>query len=121
LRASEPSMTKRKRRKIAKAGPRYPTSNHRLYNEHGGALWRRIVDEGVRFGHLNPQLGSEVGRLCFNDAITSIEAAAASRVAEIYGRYERTQGMRRSAASPTYMNVNPPDRPNGRPNLKAVN
>jgi hypothetical protein len=114
-------MTKRKRRKIAKAGPRYPTSNHRLYNEHGGALWRRIVDEGVRFGHLNPQLGSEVGRLCFNDAITSIEAAAASRVAEIYGRYERTQGMRRSAASPTYMNVNPPDRPNGRPNLKAVN
>jgi hypothetical protein len=72
-------------------------------DEPGGAMWRRIIDEGVRFGRVNPQLGSEVGRLAFHGQITIIEAAAASQVAEIYGRYERSQGLRRSAASPSYI------------------
>jgi hypothetical protein len=71
--------------------------------EYGGAMWRRIVDEGVRFGRVNPQLGSEVGRLVFHGQITPIEAAAASQVAEIYARYERSQGLRRSVASPSYI------------------
>ena len=73
-------------------------------NEHGGAMWRRIVDEGVRFGRVNPQLGSEVGRLLFHGQITAVEAAAASQVAEIYARYERSQGLRRTVASPSYVN-----------------
>jgi hypothetical protein len=71
-------------------------------DEHSGALWRRIVDEGVRFGRVNPQLGSEVGRLFFHGQITAVEAAAASQVAEIYGLYERSQGLRRTVASPSY-------------------
>jgi hypothetical protein len=71
-------------------------------DQHGGAMWRRIIDEGVRFGRVNPQLWSEVGRLAFHGQITDIEAAAATQVAEIYGRYERSQGLRRSVASPSY-------------------
>jgi hypothetical protein len=73
------------------------------HKEHGGALWRRIVDEGVKFGLVNPLLGSEVGRLLFHGQITEVEAAAAAQVAEIYARHEQAQGLRRSVASPSYM------------------
>jgi hypothetical protein len=73
-------------------------------DEHSGAMWRRIVDEGVRFGRVNSQLGSEVGRLLFHGRITDVEAAAASQVADIYSRYERSQGLRRTPASPSYVN-----------------
>jgi hypothetical protein len=86
----------------AKAG-QYAHGKPRPRNEHGGAMWRRIIDEGVRFGHVNPQLGSEVGRLAFHGQITVTEAAAASQIGEIYGRYERSQGLRRSVASPSYI------------------
>jgi hypothetical protein len=80
----------------------YPCDVLSPRDEHSGAMWRRIVDEGVRFGRVNPQLGSEVGRLFFHGQITDVEAAAASQVAEIYGRYERSQGLRRTVASPSY-------------------
>lgn len=95
-------MWKRKVGRPVMAGERYPSGRLRPSNGQGGALWRRIVDEGIRFGYVNPQLGSEVGRLLFYGQITSIEAAAAARVAEIYGRYERIHGKRRDAASPSY-------------------
>jgi hypothetical protein len=82
----------------------------RLGEEHGGAIWRRIVDQGVRFGLLNPQLGSEVGRLAFHGQITFVEAEAASMVAEIYARHEQSLGLRRSAASPSFIvNFDGPD------------
>ena len=66
-------------------------------------MWRRIIDQGVRFGLVNPQLGSEIGRLAFHGRITVIEAEAASIVADVYARYEQSQGLRRSVASPSFM------------------
>ena len=90
--------------KSGQAGPIYPGGRLGLRDEYGGAMWRRIVDEGVRFGRVNPQLGSEVGRLLFHGQITEVEAAAASQIAEIYGRYERSQALRRTVASPSYVN-----------------
>jgi hypothetical protein len=69
----------------------------------GGATWRRIIDQGVRFGLVNPQLGTEIGRLAFHGKITLIEAETASIVAEIYHRYERSLGLRRSPASSSFM------------------
>jgi hypothetical protein len=80
-----------------------PSNFHQLEHQYGGAIWRRIIDQGVRFGHVNPQLGSEVGRLSFHGQITPVEAEAASIVADIYARYERSVGLRRSAASPSFV------------------
>jgi hypothetical protein len=91
-------------RRSAKVGPMCSCDRLGPGDEQGGAMWRRIVDEGVRFGSVNPQLGSEVGRLLFHGQITNVEAAAASQVAEIYARYERSQGLRRTPASPSYVN-----------------
>lgn len=96
-------MVKRKRGRPVKAGRRYPSGDRKPEDDHGGAMWRRIVDEGLAFGKLNPQLGTEIGRLVFHGKLTTAEAAAASRIAEIYGRYERIAGVRRSVKSPSYM------------------
>jgi anti-sigma regulatory factor (Ser/Thr protein kinase) len=52
-------------------------------SQRGGALWHRIIDQGVKFGLVDPRLGSEVGRLAFYGQITEVEAEAASIVAEI--------------------------------------
>jgi hypothetical protein len=43
-----------------------------------------------------------VARLLFEKKLNDREAAAAFRVGEIYGRYERLHGRRRSAVSPSY-------------------
>jgi hypothetical protein len=64
-------------------------------------LWRRIKDYGVKLG-IDRRLGSEVGRLSLLGELTDTEAAAAFLVAEIYGRFERAEGRRRSARSPSY-------------------
>jgi hypothetical protein len=50
----------------------------------------------------NPILETEIGRLLFLDEITIDQAQAAWRIAEIYGRFDRAMGRRRSAASPSY-------------------
>ena len=55
-----------------------PGNFHLVGHQYGGALWRRIIDQGVRFGPVNPQLGSEIGRLAFHGQITAVEAEAAS-------------------------------------------
>jgi hypothetical protein len=50
----------------------------------------------------DPRLGTEIGRLCAAGRMTATEATAAFRVAEIYGRYERMAGLKRSCRSPSY-------------------
>jgi hypothetical protein len=50
----------------------------------------------------NPLLETQVGRLLFLEQIRPIDAQTAFRIAEIYGRYDRAMGRRRSAASPSY-------------------
>jgi hypothetical protein len=64
-------------------------------------LWRRIKDDGIKLG-LDRRLGSEIGRLALHGELTDTEATTAFLVAEIYGRYERGEGTRRSARSPSY-------------------
>ena len=52
-------------------------------------------DGGLRLG-LDRRLGSEVGRLALHGELTENEATTAFLVAEIYGRYERGEGTRRT-------------------------
>jgi hypothetical protein len=81
-----------------KPGPRHP----------GGQLKRE--DSGITTSSLqrlralgtNPLLETQVGRLAFLGELTETEAQTAFRIAEIYGRYERSIGRRRQVASPSY-------------------
>lgn len=66
-----------------------PTTVHRI-REHARALG------------LDPRLGTELGRLVLFEQITSLEAAAGFRMAEVYGRFERQHGRRRATKSPSY-------------------
>jgi hypothetical protein len=65
------------------------------------AAWARIR-QMVAAGALDPIHATEIGRLSYLGEITASQAAAGFRVAEIYGRYERSIGRRRSARSPSY-------------------
>jgi hypothetical protein len=65
------------------------------------AAWQRIAADAVKLG-LNPLIGTQLGRLGFIGTLTPVEVATGFRIAEIYGRYERAIGRRRSAASPSY-------------------
>lgn len=65
------------------------------------AVWGRIKAEALR-GAMDPRLGTEIGRLALHADLTNSQAAAAFRVAEIYGRYEHYKGKRRVTASPSY-------------------
>jgi hypothetical protein len=62
---------------------------------------QRILSDAVKLG-LNPLIGTQLGRLGFTRALTPVEVATGFRIAEIYGRYERSIGRRRSVASPSY-------------------
>lgn len=93
------------------AGPREP--NGRRSRRDGGpavkpatppmspAEWQRIIQHG----HLvlvDKRLISEVGRLFAAGELTAVQCAAAHRVGEIYGAFERAAGRSRSARSPSY-------------------
>lgn len=65
------------------------------------AAWQRIRAL-VETGALDPIHATELGRLSYQGEITSTQAAAGFRIGELYGRYERTIGRRRSARSPSY-------------------
>jgi len=82
-----------------KAGERYPSGQ--LKPEIPPALLVRIR-AGVERGYLDARLGSQVGRLLFHRELTPAEAAAAFRIGEIYGRFERNNGLPRSTRSPSY-------------------
>jgi len=49
-----------------------------------------------------PLLETQVGRLLFLEELTQEQVHVAWKIAEIYGRYDRAMGRRRSAASPAY-------------------
>jgi hypothetical protein len=60
------------------------------------------ISEDLARGAGDRRFESEVARLLFEKKLNDREAAAAFRVGEIYGRYERLHGLRRSAVSPSY-------------------
>lgn len=61
-----------------------------------GALWQRALQMG------DPKLGCEIGRLHFAHKMTATEVEMAAHAAQIYGRYERLSGLKRSSKSPSY-------------------
>lgn len=63
--------------------------------------FKRMMDQAALEAK-DPRLGTEIGRLCAAGRMTATEATAAFRVAEIYGRYERVAGLKRSSKSPSY-------------------
>jgi hypothetical protein len=64
-------------------------------------LWFRLLHDAAGAAR-DPRLGTEIGRLCAAGRMTATEATAAFRVAEVYGRYERMDGLNRSCRSPSY-------------------
>lgn len=65
------------------------------------ADWKRAKDLAKRLAG-DARLGTEIGRLNHLRILTDTQAAAGQRIAEVYGRYDRAMGRRRSAASPGY-------------------
>lgn len=62
---------------------------------------RRIGDHAATVAG-DRRLGGEVGRLLLIRQLSTMEAAAAWRIAEIYGRFEHFSGRCRSTRSPAY-------------------
>ena len=83
----------------AKEGDRFPCG--RLKPRAAPAQVRRILDHALATSG-DRRFGSEIGRLLLTGRITSDEAASAFAIAEIYGTFERFEGLSRSARSPAY-------------------
>ncbi len=81
-----------------KPGPRYPGGQ--LKAESAGITGTAL--QRLRALGSNPLLETQVGRLLFLEELRPIDAQTAFRIAEIYGRYDRALGRRRSTASPSY-------------------
>jgi hypothetical protein len=81
-----------------KPGARYPGGQ--LKAETGGITGTAL--QRLRALGSNPLLETQVGRLLFLEELRPIDAQTAFRIAEIYGRYDRALGKRRSTVSPSY-------------------
>lgn len=92
-------MTKKGRPK--KAGPRHPGGQLIQAADRDAIAWRRILDDAIRLG-LNPLVATQLGRLGALGQLAAHEVETGFRIAEIYGRYDKAMGRRRSAASPSY-------------------
>lgn len=86
-----------------KPGARYPSGKLKPAQEQriAPALIHRIRDHAGTMG-IDRRFGSEVGRLLMLEQLTGLEAGAAWRLAEVYGRYERFHGIARTTRSPSY-------------------
>lgn len=89
-----------------KQGARYPSGRLRpapkpTANPITGAEWQRIRQHALKLG-ADPRLITELGRLNLFGELTAAQTTAGHRVAEIYGRFERMNGLRRSVRSPSY-------------------
>ena len=87
--------------KIERRG-RPPKVHHMPPEPMSGVLWKRIID----YGHLtlaDKRLTTELGRLYWQRVLTTTQVVAGFRVAEIYGKFENSQGFpRRNVRSPAY-------------------
>jgi hypothetical protein len=66
-----------------------------------GVLWQRIKVHGRLMG-IDPRLVTELGRLNWVGDLNRPQTVAGRRIAEIYGRYERFQGIKLTPKSPSY-------------------
>lgn len=89
-----------------KPGERYPGGKLRSPETTMGkpidsALWERIKRDAIARAS-DPRAGNEVGRLNLHKHLTNPQAVAAMKVAEIYGAFERLEGISRSCRSASY-------------------
>jgi hypothetical protein len=84
-----------------KDGDRYPGGKLKPSNEIAPAIWQRIRANAIKLGE-DARLGSELARLSLLGFLSTAQTAAGFRMAEIYGRYERSRGLRRAAKSAAY-------------------
>jgi hypothetical protein len=78
--------------------PRYPSGQVKPEGAGiTGTALQRLRQTGT-----NQILETQIGRLLFLGEIELAQAQVAWKIAEIYGRYDRAMGRRRSAASPSY-------------------
>jgi hypothetical protein len=91
-----------RRGRPAQPGERYPNGERRVPSDpRAENVFRRFAELEQIVG-LDPRLTSQVGRLRYLQLLTDTQAAAADRVAQIYGRFERIHEVRRSSVSPSY-------------------
>jgi len=95
-------MANAKRGRPALAGTRYPSGERREARDpRAENVFRRFAELEQTVG-LDPRLTSQIGRLRYLKLITEAQAAAADKVGQVYGRFERTHRVRRFSVSPSY-------------------
>lgn len=91
-----------KRGRPALPGARYPNGERREpHDPRAENVFRRFAELEKTVG-LDPRLTSQIGRLRYLKLITDGQAAAADKVGQVYGRFERTHYKRRHSVSPSY-------------------
>ena len=95
-------MVKTKRGRPALPGDRYPSGERRETSDpRADNVFRRFAELEKTVG-LDPRLTSQVGRLRYLKLLTDGQAAAADKIGQIYGRFERIHARRRFSISPSY-------------------
>ncbi len=95
-------MAKSKRGRPALAGDRYPSGERRETSDpRAENVFRRFAELEKTVG-LDPRLTSQIGRLRYLKLLTDMQAAAADKVGQVYGRFERIHARRRFTVSPSY-------------------
>lgn len=95
-------MGKGKRGRPRADRPRYPSGQVKPVDPTiTVAAWQRVRAHAARLSGMQI-VGTQLGRLGFIGELNETEVATGLYIAEIYGRYDRAMGRRRSAASPSY-------------------
>jgi hypothetical protein len=95
-------MVASKRGRPALPGERYPSGERREASDpRAENVFRRFAELEKTVG-LDPRLTSQIGRLRYLKLISDGQAAAADKVGQVYGRFERTHHVRRHSVSPSY-------------------
>src|ERR1700674_3506019 len=93
-------MTKHRAGRPRKAGPRQPCGHLKSSGaEPPSPAQIKRIQTGLLKSSTEQLLGDEVGRLYFHKLLTERQVSAAFRVADVYGRFERLHGRRRSSAT----------------------
>jgi len=95
-------MAKTKRGRPALPGDRYPSGERRdTTDPRAENVFQRFAELEKTVG-LDPRLTSQIGRLRYLKLLSVGQAAAADKVGQIYGRFERIHARRRYSVSPSY-------------------
>lgn len=85
-----------------KAGERYPSGKLKKPGEAiAPARWGRIKNLLCKIAGL-PEWENEIGRLLCQGELTNVQAAAASKIGDVYRAYHRAKGLKYFAKSPNY-------------------